>query len=194
MHPGRGGGRTHSGRTATCTAGALETTKGRILLELDRERAPETVHNFLLHVRSGFYDGLQFHRVVRELGVVQAGLLTSTGAERKTSVFPIANEATNGLDNVRGAVAMARGGDPHSATSQFFINVQDNPRFDFRDSSATGWGYAVFGRVIEGMDVVDAIAAVPTRRTSRFEALPVDPVVIRRVSVVEHTASEEDSS
>lgn len=164
----------------------LETTKGRIVIELDRHKAPETVANFLLHVRSKFYDGLVFHRVVRDLGVIQAGVLTPARAERRTSVFPIANEATNGLKNVRGAVAMARGGDPHSATSQFFINVKDNPQFDFRDSTDTGWGYAVFGRVVEGMDVVDAIAAVPVRPWGTYASLPVEPVVIERAVIVEN--------
>jgi peptidyl-prolyl cis-trans isomerase B (cyclophilin B) len=163
---------------------AIETTAGRIVVELDRERAPETVRNFLAHVRSGFYDGLQFHRVLPDFAI-QAGLLTESGAQRTTSIFPIPNEATNGLQNVRGAIAMARGGDPHSATSEFFINVRDNPKLDFRDRTAAGFGYAAFGRVIEGLPAVDAIAGVPTRRTGRFEALPTTPVVIRRAYVIE---------
>ena len=172
---------------------ALETTAGRMVLELDREHAPETVRNFLAHVRGGFYDGLQFHRVLPDF-VIQAGLLTETGAERKTSSFPVANEASSGLRNARGTVAMARGGDPHSATSEFFINVKDNPKLDFRDSTAQGFGYAVFGRVVEGMETVDAIAAVSTNRTSRFEALPAVPVVIRRAYAMESESNGRPSS
>lgn len=157
----------------------LETSKGQIDVELEPERAPETVENFLLHVRSGFYDGLTFHRV-RKAFVIQAGLLTADMQRRKTSVIGVRNEAENGLTNVRGAVSMARTSDPHSATSEFFINVKDNPTLDFREPTYEGYGYAVFGRVTEGMDVVDAIAAVPVRRTAIHEALPVEPVVISR--------------
>lgn len=166
----------------------LETGKGRIVLELEPERAPESVQNFLLHVRSRFYDGLTFHRVKPDF-VIQAGLLTPDGQRRQTTVMGILNEADNGLKNVRGAVAMARTGDPHGATSEFFINVKDNPTLDFREKSHQGWGYAVFGRVVEGMNVVDAIAAVPTRRTGRYEALPVDPMVIRLAYVAPDTTT-----
>ncbi len=162
----------------------LETSKGMIAMELDREKAPETVANFLLHVRSSFYDGLTFHRV-RPGFMIQAGVLTADGKRRESSVFPIANEAESGLRNVRGAVAMARTTDPHSATSEFFINVVDNPPLDFTARSAQGWGYAVFGRVVEGMDVVDAITAVPTERRGRYEAVPLEPVVIGRAYVRE---------
>jgi cyclophilin family peptidyl-prolyl cis-trans isomerase len=158
---------------------ALETSKGRIVLELEPQLAPETVDNFLLHVRSGFYDGLTFHRVKNDF-VIQAGLLTADMKERKTSVMGIRNEADNGLRNVRGSISMARTSDPHSATSEFFINVKDNPTLDFRELSYEGYGYAVFGRVIEGMAVVDAIAAVPVRRTAIHEALPLEPVVVSR--------------
>lgn len=157
----------------------LETTRGRIVMELEPERAPETVSNFLLHVRSGFYDGLIFHRVIEDF-VIQAGLLTEDMQSRKTSVMGVANEAQNGLQNRRSTVAMARTGDPHSATSEFFINVKDNDKLDFREQTFEGWGYTVFGRVIEGMDVVDAIATGPTRRQGRFGDLPVEPVIIRR--------------
>lgn len=166
----------------------LETSKGRILLELEPERAPESVQNFLLHVRSRFYDGLTFHRVKSDF-VIQAGLLTADAQRRQTTVMGILNEANNGLRNLRGTVAMARTGDPHSATSEFFINVKDNPTLDFREETLQGWGYAVFGRVVEGMDVVDAIAAVPTRRTARYEALPVDPIVINLAYIEPDTTS-----
>jgi cyclophilin family peptidyl-prolyl cis-trans isomerase len=162
----------------------LETNKGTIVMELDRENAPETVDNFLLHVRSNFYDGLTFHRV-RPGFMIQAGSLTADAKRRESSVFPIANEAENGHANVRGAVAMARTGDPHSATSEFFINVVDNPKLDFTERTPQGWGYAVFGRVVEGMDVVDIITAVPTERRGRYEAVPLEPVVIARAYVRE---------
>lgn len=158
---------------------ALETSKGRIVLELEPQLAPETVDNFLLHVRSGFYDGLTFHRVKKDF-VIQAGLVTADMQRRKTSIIGIRNEADNGLKNVRGTVSMARTSDPHSATSEFFINVKDNPTLDLREPSYEGYGYAVFGRVIEGMAVVEAIAAVPVRRTATHEALPVEPIVISR--------------
>lgn len=171
----------------------LETSAGRMVLVLHHDKAPETVRNFLAHVRSGFYDGLQFHRVLSDF-VVQAGLLTETGAERKTTIFPIPNEAPNGLKNLRGTLAMARGGDPHSATSEFFINVKDNPKLDFRDSSAAGFGYAVFGRVVEGIEVIDAIARVPTEQTRRFEALPREPVVIRRAYILASDSTAKPSS
>lgn len=163
-----------------------------MVLELYPDRAPETVKNFLLHVRSGFYDGLQFHRVLPDF-VIQTGLVTESGTERKTTIFPIPNEANRALRNERGTVAMARGGDPHSATSEFFINVRDNSKLDFRDSTAAGWGYAVFGRVIEGLPVVDAIAAVRTRRTGRFEALPTEPVVIRQASITPQATDQGGS-
>ncbi len=154
----------------------LETTKGRIVLELDRERAPMTVANFLAHVRAGFYDSLIFHRV--EPGfVIQAGYYRPDGRRATSSAKPIMNESENGLSNLRGTVAMARQDYPHSATSQFFINLVDNQKLD-PDQFHDGWGYAVFGRVIEGMEVVDAIAGVQTTRRNRENYWPVDPIVI----------------
>lgn len=146
-------------------------------MELDREKAPESVANFLRHVNSGFYDGLVFHRVKPNF-MIQAGVLTADMQRRVSTVFPVANEADNGLENVRGAVAMARTPDPHSATSEFFINLIDNPDLDFREQTAQGWGYAVFGRVVEGMDVVDAVAAIATSRRGRYADLPVEATVI----------------
>ncbi len=165
----------------------LETSKGTIVIELYPEQAPETVRNFLRHVRSGFYDGLIFHRVIRDF-VIQTGLLTEDMRTRTTTVLGIANEAQNGLENRRGTVAMARTGDPHSATSEFYINVKDNAKLDFREATYEGWGYAVFGRVTDGMDVVDAIASLPTVRRGRFGNLPSTPTVIRRAYVREGTA------
>lgn len=160
----------------------LETTKGVIAIELFPDGAPETVRNFLLHVNSGFFDGLIFHRA-RTGYVIQTGGVTAEMRRRNSTVFPIANEAQNGLKNVRGAVAMARMGDPHSATSEFFINLVDNPTLDFREATTAGWGYAVFGAVLSGMDVVDSIAAVAVERRGRYEAMPLDPIVISRAYV-----------
>jgi peptidyl-prolyl cis-trans isomerase B (cyclophilin B) len=160
----------------------FETSKGTIAMELEPDLAPETVQNFLLHVRNKFYDSLTFHRV-RPGFMIQAGRIQADGRERTSTVFPIANEAENGLTNVRGAVAMARTSDPHSATSEFFINVVDNPSLNFKDKTARGFGYAVFGHVVEGMPVVDAIAQVPTRRTRNSEAEPIEPVVISRAYI-----------
>ena len=162
----------------------LETSMGTITLELYEDKAPETVRNFLAHVRSGFYDSLTFYRVIPGF-MIQGGLLTADMRERKTTAWPVANEAENGLENLRGALAMARTGDAHSATTDFFINLVDNPTLDFKDKTPQGWGYAVFGQVTEGMDVVDAIAQVPTTRKRRFSDIPVAPVVIERAYVRE---------
>lgn len=161
----------------------IETTKGRIVVELDRERAPESVDNFLRYVRGGFYDDLSFHRV--QPNVIQTGRYTADRRVRSVvNASPVINEADNGLKNVRGAIAMARTADPHSATSQFFINVLDNAGYDFREKTGNGWGYAVFGHVTEGLDVLDAITAVPTKIQGTFPA-PVDPVVMERVYVAD---------
>jgi cyclophilin family peptidyl-prolyl cis-trans isomerase len=161
----------------------LETTKGRIVVELDRERAPLSVANFVGHVEVGFYDSLTFHRV-RPGFMIQAGKYTAEMGGRSSSAGSVHNEAANGLRNLRGTVAMARLNDPHSATTQFFINLVDNAGLDY-DSAAGRWGYAVFGRVVEGMDAVDAIAAVPTQRRGRHEAVPVEPVIITRAYVAD---------
>jgi peptidyl-prolyl cis-trans isomerase B (cyclophilin B) len=160
----------------------LETTRGRIVMELDREKAPVTVNNFLRHVRGGFYNGLIFHRVIADF-MVQAGQLTTDLDSRRSTATPINNEANNGLSNQRGTVAMARPREPHGAVAQFFINLKHNPNLDFRDSTVEGWGYAVFGKVIEGMDVVDSIAAGQTRIWGRHRNLPTEPVVIERAYI-----------
>jgi cyclophilin family peptidyl-prolyl cis-trans isomerase len=157
----------------------LETSRGTIVLELDPVKAPETVANFLKHVRAHFYDGLIFHRIEPSF-VIQAGAVTEQAGERTSTVFPVGNEAQNGLKNLRGTVAMARTSDPHSATSEFFINLKDNAGLDFRAATIDGWGYAVFGRVIEGMEVVDAVAATPTTRRGTYRTYPTEPTVIRR--------------
>ncbi len=161
----------------------METTMGRLVMELDRERAPKSVDNFLRYVRGKFYDGLIFHRV--EPRLVQAGQYTADRRQRTVrSAVPVVNEADNGLKNVRGAIAMARKINPNSAVDQFFINVADNPSFDFTEKTVRGWGYAVFGHITEGMDVLDALVKVPTTRQGSFQA-PVDPVVIERAYVAD---------
>jgi peptidyl-prolyl cis-trans isomerase B (cyclophilin B) len=161
---------------------ALDTSKGRIVLELDAERAPRTVENFLAYVRSGHYDGTIFHRVIDGF-MIQGGGFTADMSQKPTG-SPIANEADNGLKNRRGTVAMARTGDPHSATAQFFVNTVDNGFLDFHSKDPQGWGYAVFGKVVEGLDVVDAIARVPTTNKGPYQNVPVEPVVIRKAEIL----------
>ena len=156
----------------------LETSKGRIVLELDRRKAPLTVANIVAHVNQHFYDGLTFHRVIKDF-MIQCGMATPDGQQRLSSAPPVPNEADNGLKNVRGAIGLARTADPQSGGVQFFINVVDNPRLDFRSKSLEGWGYAVFGRVKEGMGVADQIAAVRTRP----DDVPVEPVIITKAYV-----------
>jgi cyclophilin family peptidyl-prolyl cis-trans isomerase len=167
---------------ATRDTVVLETSRGRIVLELDPGKAPESVANFLKHVRSGFYSGLIFHRIEPNF-VIQAGAVTEAAGQRTSTVYPVRNEAQNGLKNLRGTVAMARTGDPHSATSEFFINLKDNAGLDYTAPTIEGWGYAVFGRVIDGMAVVDAIAATPTTRRGPHRTYPTAPTVITRAYV-----------
>lgn len=159
---------------------ALETSKGTIVLELYPEEAPETVKNFLGYVEDGFFDGTAFHRVIEGF-MIQGGGFTP-GLERKETRAPIRNEAATGLSNERGTIAMARTNDPHSATSQFFINTANNARLDQGPGSP---GYAAFGRVVEGMDVVDAIAGVETGHKGGMGDVPLEPVVIEKATVVE---------
>jgi cyclophilin family peptidyl-prolyl cis-trans isomerase len=160
----------------------LETSVGRITLELEPDKAPKTVANFLLLVRGGFYDGLVFHRVKPNF-IVQAGYVTADLRRRATTRPPVYNEADNGLKNVRGAVAMARTSYAHSATTEFFVNVADNAKLDFVAPTDAGFGYAVFGRVIGGMSAVDTIAATPTARHDEFADWPVRPITIIRASI-----------
>ena len=161
----------------------IETTKGNITIELDAAKAPNTVANFMGYVQDGFYNGTVFHRVIPNF-MVQGGGMDADMNEKKTK-DPIKNEANNGLKNLRGTLAMARTNAPHSASSQFFINVADNSFLDFRSESPQGWGYAVFGKVTEGMDVVDAIVSVKTGNHGFHQDVPVEPVVMNKVSVVE---------
>ena len=166
----------------------LVTSMGDIVLELDSEKAPKTVDNFLGYVKNGFYDGTIFHRVINGFMIQGGGF--DRDFDKKTTQPPIGNEADNGLKNDRGTIAMARTSDPHSATSQFFINVKDNPSLDHTSKSPRGWGYAVFGRVVEGMDVVDRIRVVQTTVHGHYRDVPAEPVVIES-AVVESAKSTE---
>lgn len=157
----------------------LETTLGDIVIELRQDRAPASVENFLAYARTGFYDGTIFHRVLRGF-MIQGGSHTAD-LEAKVTRGPIRNEAGNGLRNLRGTVAMARASAVRSATSGFFINVEDNSQLNHKGLMPSDYGYAVFGRVLEGMDVVDKIAASKVRPVGGHEAVPVDAVVIKRV-------------
>lgn len=160
----------------------LQTGAGDIVLALDPARAPKTVENFLTYVRAGFYDGTIFHRVIAGF-MIQGGGYT-TDYRRKDTRPPITNEADNGLKNRRGTISIARTGEPHSATSQFFINVVDNEALDFRARTDSGWGYAVFGEVVGGMDVVNAIADAPTGAAGPFPTdAPQTQVVIEKAYV-----------
>jgi peptidyl-prolyl cis-trans isomerase A (cyclophilin A) len=158
----------------------LDTTLGNIVIELAPKEAPKTVANFLEYVKAGHYNGTVFHRVMSSF-MIQAGGYTADLTEKPTRA-PIALESQNGLKNVRGAVSMARRGDPNSATAQFFINVVDNPRLDHPNPD--GHGYAVFGKVVEGMDVVDKIRAVPVGASGPHQSVPTTPVVIKSATVV----------
>ena len=156
----------------------LQTTLGDITIELDAGKAPATVANFLGYVRDGFYDGTVFHRVIDGF-MIQGGGMTAELETKKTRA-PIRNEATNGLKNQQGTVAMARTQVVDSATSQFFINIADNDFLDHRNSTPAGYGYAVFGRVTEGMETVDAIRKVATSRSGMHDDVPRQPVVIEK--------------
>lgn len=165
----------------------IETSRGNITVELFPGNAPKSTENFLGYVRSGYYDGTIFHRVIPGFMVQGGGMLPDM--REKPRGTPIGNEADNGLKNLRGTLAMARTGDPHSATSQFFINVADNYFLNHRGKSVEGWGYAVFGQVVDGMDVVDAIVAVPRGRRGPHDDVPNEPIVMQRVTLLPATAS-----
>ena len=162
----------------------LNTNKGTIVLELDAEKAPVTVENFLNYAKSGFYNGTIFHRVIDGF-MIQGGGFTPEMVRKPTNA-PIKNEADNGLKNVRGSIAMARTNNPNSATAQFFINVADNSNLDFKNKTVRGWGYTVFGHVIKGMDVVDKIKNLRTGPNGPFPSdFPLKMVVINKVTVME---------
>jgi peptidyl-prolyl cis-trans isomerase B (cyclophilin B) len=156
----------------------METSAGTFEIELDDAKAPETVKNFLAYVAKGHYDGTVFHRVIKGFMIQGGGF--EPGMKQKPTDAPIRNEASNGLKNRRHTLAMARTSDPHSASAQFFVNTVDNDFLDFRAENAQGWGYAVFGRVSAGNDVVDAIEKVRTGRKGFHDDVPLDDVVIQR--------------
>ena len=160
----------------------MTTTVGPITLELDADSAPKTVENFLSYVSSGFYDGTIFHRVIDNFMIQGGGFDADMG--QKATEAPIENEANNGLTNLRGTIAMARTQDPHSATAQFFINVNDNDFLNHTGENMQGWGYAVFGKVAEGEDVLDKIRVVPTGSQAGHQDVPNDPIVIESVTVL----------
>jgi len=157
----------------------ITTTMGNMTVELWPDKAPETVRNFLAYVDNGFYDGLVFHRVIKGF-MIQGGGFTPE-LERRPTGGPIENEAKTDVSNLRGTIAMARLDAPDTATSQFFINLEHNTFLDHRDNTPEGFGYCVFGQVIDGMEVADAIANVPTKRVGMNEAVPVEPVVITSI-------------
>ncbi|MEV0061059.1 peptidylprolyl isomerase [Nocardia sp. NPDC050718] len=159
----------------------LETNYGQIVLELDDQAAPNTVANFVNYVNAGHYNGTVFHRVIPGFMVQGGGF--EPGLKQKPTQAPIQNEATNGLKNDKYTVAMARTNDPHSATAQFFINVSDNAFLNHTAPQGQGWGYAVFGKVAEGTEVVDKIAAVSTGNAGPHQDVPVDDVVIEKATV-----------
>nr|WP_223243914.1 peptidylprolyl isomerase [Streptomyces sp. CBMA156] len=161
----------------------MSTNHGDIVLELNADKAPATVENFLQYVRDGFYDGTVFHRVIRGFMVQGGGL--EPGMNQKKTRGPIQNEADNGLKNTKYTVAMARTSDPHSATAQFFINASDNAFLNHSGKNVQGWGYTVFGEVVEGQAVVDAIEGVATGSKSGHQDVPKDDVVLKRAEVVE---------
>lgn len=161
----------------------LQTNHGNITLELDTANAPNTAENFLTYAKSGFYDGTIFHRVMNGF-MIQGGGFDATMSQKKTN-SPIKNEATNKVANKRGTIAMARTSDPHSATAQFFINVVDNDFLNFTSESPNGWGYCVFAKVTDGMDVVDKIKQLATTNRAGHQNVPVENVVIEKVIVNE---------
>lgn len=171
----------------------METSEGTVVIELHQDKAPLTVANFLQYTDSGHYDGTVFHRVIPRFMIQGGGF--SRDYQQKETLPAITNEANNGLRNLRGTLAMARTSDPHSATSQFFINTVNNPNLDHRGENAAGWGYAVFGKVIKGMDVVDRISALPTGRGT-LNGMPAGdvpnrPVIIRSITRLDSEQNTE---
>lgn len=159
----------------------LKTNQGTIVLELDAEKAPKTTENFLQYVKDGFYNGTIFHRVIDNF-MIQGGGMTPDMKEKATRA-PIQNEAKNGLKNVTGSIAMARTRDPHSASAQFFINLKDNSFLDYPGQD--GWGYAVFGKVVQGLDVVQKLGKVATGNAGYHQNVPTAPIVIESAKLIE---------
>jgi len=165
----------------------FETSKGNFTIELYPDKAPKTVENFLQYVKTGFFDGTIFHRVIPDF-MIQGGGFTADLTQKATKP-PIPNEADNRLLNERGTLAMARTNDPNSATAQFFVNLKNNGFLNYTGSTPSGWGYCVFGKVVEGMETVDAIAAVPTGRKGSYTDVPTVTVVIKKATLV-HAAKK----
>lgn len=166
----------------------FQTNHGPISIELDFQHTPKTAENFLQYAKEGFYDGTIFHRVIDGFMIQGGGFDQDMG--HKTPHDSIQNEANKSMPNKRGTVAMARTGDPHSASSQFFINVKDNDFLNFSSESPSGWGYCVFGRVVEGMDVVDKIRKVPTTTRQGHQDVPQDNVIIETTTVTENEKTQ----
>jgi len=165
----------------------LKTNHGIILVELDPKAAPKTVENFINYVQEGFYNGTIFHRVIKGFMIQGGGF--GQELEKKSTKKPIINEADNGLQNKQGTIAMARTSDPHSASSQFFINTVDNSFLNFKAKNSRGWGYCVFGKVIDGMDIVAAIEKQPTTTTTGYRDVPVNPVIIEEALIIKPSGS-----
>jgi len=161
----------------------IQTNKGVIDIELDAEKAPATVENFVSYVKDGFYDGTIFHRVIDGFMIQGGGM--EPGMTEKQTKAPVKNEADNGLKNDRGTIAMARTNDPHSATAQFFINISDNAFLNHQQPTMDGWGYCVFGKVVNGMDVVDEIKGVATTSKGFHQDVPAEDIVIEKAEIVE---------
>jgi peptidyl-prolyl cis-trans isomerase B (cyclophilin B) len=161
----------------------MKTNYGTIVLELNPEKAPKTVANFLAYAKDGFYDGTLFHRVIDKF-VIQGGGF-GPGMTQKMTRPPIENEANNGLRNARGTLAMARATDPHSASSQFFVNIVDNDFLNYTAPTPAGWGYCVFGKVIDGMHIVDQIKGVVTGSKLGHKDVPLSDVIIEKIQVIE---------
>lgn len=161
----------------------LQTSMGDIVIQLNAEKAPKTVDNFLTYVKEGFYDGTVFHRVISNFMIQGGGF--EPGMKQKSTNEAVENEANNGLKNNRYTLAMARTSDPHSATAQFFINVSDNDFLNFTSPTPNGWGYAVFGEVVEGTDIVDQIKGVKTGTKGFHQDVPNEDVIIEKATVIE---------
>ena len=175
---------TGNNMSDTQTKVKLTTTLGEIIIQLDTKKAPVSSANFLTYVNEGFYNGTIFHRVIPDFMAQGGGF--DTGFNQKAVHAPIKNEANNGLTNRRGTLAMARTNDPNSATAQFFINLKDNSFLNHTSQTSSGWGYAVFGEVIEGMDVVDAMAKQPTGNRGGHQDVPKTDIVIKKAEVVKN--------
>lgn len=175
--------KTNTTTTSKITMVTLKTSLGEIEIELNAEKAPRTVENFLQYVKEGHYDGVIFHRVISNF-MVQGGGFDADMKEKK-SRGPIPNEANNGLTNDKYTLAMARTSEPHSASAQFFINTKDNDFLNFTSESQSGWGYAVFGKVVSGTEIVDQIEAVRTGQVGPYGDVPLEPVIIESATVAE---------